>query len=520
MPENQEFNAPKVEPPKLDIEIDRGSNFTTWKNKFKAYRRLSKLDKASEETQVDVLTLCMSSETIRVVDNLGLPPSDQKDCLKIIDALERHVNGQINVTVERFNFRQRRQDKSEPFDDYLITLRELAKTCRFCNDKCTEAAIRDQIIEGHNDPEAVKELLEISELTLSKTIDKCRALEAAKIETTQMCGSKPNVNVLQSSYKKKKQSFRPGSPVKVETKPCGRCGAQNQKHDAKNCPASSRQCYKCGKIGHYAHCCRTSKVGFATKRDAQDRKPTSRRLGVVRINNTSVEGCEGSAPTIRMHTKTRNGEASQEILPDSGSEICAGGIEFLQRLNERPDNLLPSKVIARTANGIQMNPIGCLPVEYRLNGRTVKKTVHIYKGMKGGIISWNTAKEIGILPEHYPKPLPQDRKMKMISRMGESKRSETGTVTKEDLIKEFPEVFDGKIKTMPGEKFKITLDDKAKPFNVSTPRFVPFPYREPLRKEIDFLVSQGLIAPVTEPIADAAATWDAILVACIPTAPI
>ncbi len=54
-------------------------------------------------------------------------------------------------------------------------------------------------------------------------------------------------------------------------------------------------------------------------------------------------------------------------------------------------------------------------------------------------------------------------------------------------------------RTMPGEKFPIALTKNAKPFCVTTPRTVPFPYRDKLKQEIDLLVRQEIIIPVTEP---------------------
>ena len=48
----------------------------------------------------------------------------------------------------------------ETFDDFLISLRELSKTCKFCSESCTEKKIRDQIIEGDKDGNMVEDLLQ------------------------------------------------------------------------------------------------------------------------------------------------------------------------------------------------------------------------------------------------------------------------------------------------------------------------------------------------------------------------
>ena len=72
-------------------------------------------------------------------------------------------------------------------------------------------------------------------------------------------------------------------------------------------------------------------------------------------------------------------------------------------------------------------------------------------------------------------------------------------ITQTDISSEFPSVFDGNVKVMEGEEFHITLADGAQPFCVRTPRTIPFAYREKLKAELDLLLSQGIIAPVTEP---------------------
>ena len=74
-------------------------------------------------------------------------------------------------------------------------------------------------------------------------------------------------------------------------------------------------------------------------------------------------------------------------------------------------------------------------------------------------------------------------------------------VSAETLIAELevPTVFDGKVKCMPGESFRITLREDSKPFCVSTPRWIPLPYREKLKEQLDKFLAAGIIAPVTEP---------------------
>ena len=137
---------------------------------------LSGLSGESDTKQVQALTLCFSRETIPIVDNLGLSEEERGKVTSIIAAaFEQYVQGQINETVECRNFRKRVQQQGESFDDFLVSLRELAKMCNFCTTDCEQRSIRDQIIEGILDGETKEVLLRVKNLTLDATIDKCRA---------------------------------------------------------------------------------------------------------------------------------------------------------------------------------------------------------------------------------------------------------------------------------------------------------------------------------------------------------
>ena len=184
--------------PKLDLQIDRGSDFTAWQTQLESYRSLSGLDKESAAKQVQALTLCFSHDTLLIVQNLGLTEEQRGSVDETIRAIKRHVDGHINETVERRNFRQRAQHPGEPFDDFLVSLRDLVKTCNFCSDACTQKSLRDQIIEGLLDGDAVEALLQEADLTLEQTISKCRAQEAAKRQRTNITDHSESVSALQN----------------------------------------------------------------------------------------------------------------------------------------------------------------------------------------------------------------------------------------------------------------------------------------------------------------------------------
>ena len=132
---------------KLDPQVDWGSSFKAWRAEWDMCTSLLGLAKQELVKQVQALTICFSRETVTKVDNLGLTAARQ-DVTRIVAAISQYVEGQINESVERHHFHQRRQQLGEFFDDFLVSLRELAKSCNFCTEKCTQKCNWDQIVEG------------------------------------------------------------------------------------------------------------------------------------------------------------------------------------------------------------------------------------------------------------------------------------------------------------------------------------------------------------------------------------
>ena len=86
--------------PKLDLQVDRGSDFKAWKIQWEAYFSLLGLDDQAAEKQVQALTLSFSCEMLTIVENSGLTDTQRKSAKEIITAIEAYVNGQINEFME------------------------------------------------------------------------------------------------------------------------------------------------------------------------------------------------------------------------------------------------------------------------------------------------------------------------------------------------------------------------------------------------------------------------------------
>ena len=110
------------------------------------------------------------------------------------------------------------------------------------------------------------------------------------------------------------------------------------------------------------------------------------------------------APLIKVCITSDNGSSELEILRDSGADILAAGKEVLQHLNEQA-NCPPSGVTLKAVNGTKLYPLGKIPVHLQLGCHEYDDELHIYPNISGALLSWKTCKGLGILPDHYPKPI-------------------------------------------------------------------------------------------------------------------
>ena len=275
------------------------------------------------------------------------------------------------------------------------------------------------------------------------------------------------------------------------------CGGKTHDGGHKNCPAYKRACRRCGKIGHFSKVCRQGLTANSPKGHTQGAQNppcaytlSTSELPFIQVTSRSIK----TAPTIAMEVSTPDGQATLQVLPDSGADICAAGPHLIHALGEHMDNLAESTVTPKAVNGSLLHPTGKIPnVMFELNGRRSSEDVHIYESVSGTIILWSVAQMLGILPDNFPNTTTPSIQVQSIN------LQESLPLSAEAIMSEFPSVFNGQIRTMPGEKFQISLTENAHPFCVTTPRTVPFAYRDKLKNEIDLLINQEIIAPVTEP---------------------
>ena len=110
--------------------------------------------------------------------------------------------GEVNVIYERNEFNNRNQNIGENVDDYITSLRKMARKCNF--GMLSDVLIRDRIVCRILDNAVRKRLLEQPSLTLNQCIDKCKAAEATKAQMKVISGSQDEINKLRRDLPSRK----------------------------------------------------------------------------------------------------------------------------------------------------------------------------------------------------------------------------------------------------------------------------------------------------------------------------
>ena len=189
----------------------------------------------------------------------GMKFSEGEDRNKMADILaeyDQHFLGQTQEFFERFQFGRRDQASGESIDEYLSVLRNMAKTCGFC-DCMRDLLIMDRLLLGISDDKTREELLSTHDLTLNKAIEICRGMAAASLHMKAL--KNEEINKVKDISKKTKKS----TPSKLQHK---KPPQSDDKHSAKKkclfclqfhvmkkemCPAWGKTCASCGERNHF-----------------------------------------------------------------------------------------------------------------------------------------------------------------------------------------------------------------------------------------------------------------------------
>lgn len=411
--------------------------------------------------------------------------------------LKDYFEPKLNKTAERFKFYSRQQKEDESVSDYIVEIKALSRTCEFGN--YLAEALCDKIVFGVKDPKIQSALLREKDLLFDKACEVAKSVEMAS-QHTDMMHNDNTVSVFSRN----------------------RLGPRTHDNRVDNSRKKSRyadyKCYTCGTYGHTSRQCRKNSNKIKNKSDGNFK----RSQAVRKINDSHDETAQSENGSI---SGVDSIDDDDDIGLDFLSHMAGKGPQFIEvnvnniYLKMEVDTGACQTVISEAdknkyfPNEIIQHYSSSLSV---VTGDPVKISGYIYVTLSNGTEKHNV-KLVIIKTKRKFMPLvgrtwldilyPGWRsfflnrtksvmpKQKTLNAIVQNSKFDKEKFV-QSLVADYPNVFStkstGAIKHF---KIEINLKENAKPIFYK-PYTMPYSLRDRTEKEINRLVSLGILYPV------------------------
>jgi hypothetical protein len=342
---------------------------------------------------------------------------------------QRNVDYEINL------FRQARQQPTETLDQFTTRLRQLASTCEFTS---IEKEIKSKIILNCSSSHLRRRALRDSSLTLKALLDLGRAMEisekqASGIESQSI--SPDETELLNYTRMSQRSQSRPSPSAHFPRSrefpsPSSTCGhggyAYPHSQGQANCPARGSQCRSCGKMNHFARCCRSKPIRppFAESSspcpqsrfqppppNSFPRQPPPREIRHVTDTQQYSTSDDEYLFTVAISqvsnlttpkAKVIIANVPLQVLIDSGASINVIDEKAYHAITKSPQNnqlsLRHTSTKIYSYGGTSPLPVlGTFYTRVESKTRTTPANIYVIKGESGCLLSYKTATELELI---------------------------------------------------------------------------------------------------------------------------
>ena len=422
-----------------------------WQN----YTIVAKLNTQTEEYQRALFLHAIGPEALTLYNGMCfLDPDTLNDVIAGFDA---HFVGTTNETHERYVFNNRNQGATEYVEDYVAALRTISKACNFCD--CTrDSLLRDRIVLGITDNATRKRLLQEAALTLTSCIDLCRTPRRRA-----------------ESNNRDKTLGQQGCARK--------CKFCNKSHIMKKelCPAGGKTCNACKGRNHFRGSTQCSKTVHGVQNDC-DSDSSSTNYGDISSVTADVHTLSSDDHgLIFCHMLIRKQSVEMQI-------DCRSTVNILPKNCVEDKDIRPESVTLKMWNNMKTEALSKCRAKTVIpaTGDMFNVDYVIVDGDElTPVLSRKAAERMMLITVNYEN-------FEMVSAVSESRTTHTLSV------KDYPDVFDGKLGSLPGGKIHLTLEPNAEPV-VRPPRTLPESHNCSVKDELDRLEHTGVIVKVDQP---------------------
>ena len=442
-----------ITPPET-FDFRKADTFPTWFRRFERFRVASGLSSKSEEEQINCLIYHMGSTADDILLSFRLSKKDSKNWAVVTEKLQKYFVKKRNVIYERAKFNMRCQEPDEPVESFITDLYRMSEHCNFGTLK--DELIRDRIVVGVRDARLSQRLQLNSELTLAKAEEEVCQNEAVKaqqhIVRNQSSTATKQIEAVHKTHKSHK------SKPTGKSRKCFRCGA-SPSHSKQQCPAKDHKCKSCRKEGHYEREC------FSKKNKDKAIKSVEQEYEYESDDDGAFMGALDNGEKSKWKTKVKINGKSVDFKVDTGADVTI--------ITEKEYEKFPHIILLEPTTPLVMidstrlSSPGYFMAEMKKGDKTLKENVYVVKGAKKNLLGHRASEGLGI-----------------VKFMGA-------------VEKDFPALFKGLGKLQ--EPYDIRIEETATPYAVQCPRRVPIPLKDKVKRELDILENQGVIAKVKQP---------------------
>ena len=369
-------------------------------------------------------------------------------------------------------FHRRAQAPGETAEAYIRDLYKLAESAEFAD---KDDQIRDRLVIGVCDKELSHKLQMESDLTLTTAVSIIKQAESVKNDICQQRTNQLDGVFSRGANKTRHDERAPRKPYTTANShqqhsstttgyksQCHRCGTN---HPPKICPAYHATCNKCHKRGHYQRVCRAGqpqRYNTSRRRTHNQSEVTTNDEGNQRYQqppeNTyfmDTVVCQGDHTPWYVDL-TINDKQTVRFKIDTGADVTLMSRKTYESLAQKP--ILDHSPISLSSVNAEINVLGSFMMHVNHNGNTYDVVTYV-ADCRSDLLSRGAASAMSLL----------------------SLRAEG-------------------LGIMSGGPVGIAMND-VEPFSVSVPRKVPFALKPKIDAELDRMVRDGVISPVTGPTA-------------------
>ena len=442
-----------------------------------------------EKRKVNYLKLWSGSEGRSIIKTWQLSQEEAAKLDTYWKKYKDYVKPKSNFRIARYKLRACKQEDCEPVDVFVKRIRTILAECKYSPEQQNEHLL-DAMVFGIKSEKIQGTLLQKDEsLTVDDAISIARTEEATQQQVQELRSKK--VDVIQKHRKHKGNQHAATLTVtpqnRIDNSPqriCGNCGHEPHMKD-ETCPAKGKRCSSCQKIGHFQRVCRsTPQLNYrqVPKKDVNCVEADKDDEQFVIMSTISVNSIKTSYKVALVDLTFRTEEFSRNVSCkiDTGAEANVMPLNVAKALFPNIEKLLkPSPVRITAFGGTNIPQLGTFLFSVEFKDKQLEVEFFITDTAGSVILGLKSSTDLNlIIFNHEIKNQPSDSKLT------------------QTILKDYADVFDG-IGCFEGE-CKITVDPNVQPV-VHAPRRVPIAVKDSLKEELDSLVNQGILSPVTYP---------------------